>query len=73
MVTHTKILGKDPNTNQPIYDISTLKQKACRTCGAPIYWVVSPKGKRLPVNQWGVSHFTDCPHAKSHSRGSKRA
>lgn len=40
----------------------------CRSCGAAILWVTDA-GKHIPVSVasledgWGVSHFTDCPHA----------
>jgi hypothetical protein len=40
----------------------------CKSCGAPIYWIVTPSGKRMPCNPDGVSHFATCPHAAEHRR-----
>ena len=40
---------------------------ACRSCGAAIIWVISPKsGKKMPVNFEAphVSHFATCPQAE---------
>ena len=38
----------------------------CRTCGAPIVWVVNPEtGKRPPYDLDGVSHFATCPQSKT--------
>lgn len=41
---------------------------ACRSCKAPIVWIVTAAGKRMPVNASpgevrGESHFATCPHA----------
>lgn len=28
-----------------------MKQSACRTCGAPIFWITTvPKGKKMPLD-----------------------
>lgn len=43
--------------------------RACRSCGAGIFWIVTALGKKMPVN--GVaktSHFATCPNAKQHRR-----
>lgn len=41
----------------------------CRSCGAPIIFVRTAKGKLNPINadgpDRGVSHFTTCPDAKT--------
>jgi hypothetical protein len=66
----TPVVGKDPITNQPIFDIADLDQGMCRSCGAPIFWATTAKGKKMPVNNMGVSHFTDCPNATAHSKKS---
>ncbi len=42
--------------------------KACRSCGAGIYWIVTAKGKRMPVDPDGTSHFATCPNADQHRR-----
>jgi hypothetical protein len=57
----------------------------CRSCHAPVYWIVTGHGKRMPVDcevdgaqrpgrdpGRGVSHFATCPHAAQHrKRGAK--
>lgn len=43
----------------------------CRSCGAGIYWGVTENGKKVPLNINTTSHFTTCPHAKQHSKGSQ--
>ena len=35
----------------------------CRSCGAPIFWVITPKGRRMPVDPTDISHFATCPEA----------
>lgn len=35
----------------------------CRSCGAPIEWVLTESGKRMPVDPDGTSHFVTCPEA----------
>jgi len=36
----------------------------CKSCGAPIYWVKTKNGKRMPVNaKRPTSHFATCPQA----------
>ena len=51
----------------------TVTPTTCASCRAPIAWVVTAKGKRMPVN-WparadadgvrrGESHFATCPEA----------
>lgn len=37
---------------------------SCSGCGAAIVWVVTTKGKRMPVDGDGTSHFATCPDAK---------
>jgi CRISPR/Cas system-associated exonuclease Cas4 (RecB family) len=66
----TPVVGTDPITNQAIYDIAELDQGVCRSCGAPIFWATSKNGKKMPVNNMGISHFTDCPNATAHSKKS---
>lgn len=36
---------------------------ACRSCGAPIAWVVTRAGKRAPIDPDGTNHFATCPQA----------
>lgn len=43
----------------------------CRSCGAPIHWVITPIGKRMPmaeVDGGYVSHFSNCPNAAWHRK-----
>lgn len=50
----------------PIPPSSPLQD--CRSCRAPIHWIVTAAGKRMPVNPDGTSHFADCPNAATHRR-----
>jgi hypothetical protein len=43
-------------------------QRECRSCRAPIYWVVTDAGKPMPVNPDGSSHFATCAHAAEHRK-----
>lgn len=44
----------------------------CRSCEAMIAWIVTPAGKRMPVETRGAirgeSHFAHCPNAAQHRR-----
>ncbi len=56
----------------------------CRSCGAPIIWMKTKRGKSMPVNaapslEFGqvlpeydptkhVSHFATCPNAAKHRK-----
>lgn len=42
--------------------------KECRTCKAPIHWIETPRGKRMPVNPDGTSHFSTCAQAAEHRK-----
>lgn len=43
--------------------------KPCRACQAPIVWVETPRGKRMPVDAvTGTSHFDTCPNADQFRR-----
>lgn len=35
----------------------------CKACGADVWWIRTRKGKVMPWNRWGESHFADCPRA----------
>lgn len=41
----------------------------CRSCGAPILWCVTARGKKMPVDvpaddEPTTSHFATCPNAQ---------
>jgi hypothetical protein len=40
----------------------------CRGCKATIYWIKTSKGKNMPVNPDGTSHFATCPQAATFHR-----
>lgn len=44
------------------------ERKACSSCKAPIYWVLTEKRSACPVDPDGASHFTTCPNANQHSK-----
>lgn len=43
-------------------------ESTCRSCEAPIVWCVTARGKRMPMDPAGTSHFKTCPNAKEHSQ-----
>lgn len=44
--------------------------KPCRSCGAPILWIATRSGKRMPVDaKTDVVHFKTCPDADKHRNG----
>jgi hypothetical protein len=50
----------------------------CRSCGAEIVWTRTAQDRAIPLSlrsvqtrdgqQWLLSHFSDCPHAKEWSK-----
>lgn len=55
------------------------RETMCSSCGAPIAWIVTGGGKRMPISlrtvvvnlageREGESHFADCPNAAEHRR-----
>ena len=63
---------------------TTERETTCKSCGAPVYFVLQPSGARMPVEVRGdvvgarhpagaepgagTSHFATCPHADLHRR-----
>lgn len=43
-------------------------EKPCRSCGAPMIWITTPAGRKMPVNPDGTSHFGTCPNANDHRK-----
>lgn len=35
----------------------------CKGCSLDIYWIETVKGKKMPVDPDGTSHFATCPQA----------
>lgn len=74
-----------PNAPQLFTVPRDSRPDTCHGCGAPIYWIVTAKSKRMPVNTRveggldplvdregrGISHFADCPKA-AHFRRAPR-
>jgi hypothetical protein len=42
--------------------------KACKSCGAGIYWIRTAAGKAMPCDPDGTSHFASCPQADQHRK-----
>ncbi len=40
--------------------------RACRSCDARVFWIVTPRGRKMPVDADGTSHFATCPQADEH-------
>lgn len=48
------------------FRVTEENQSECRSCGAPILWCVTVKGKKMPVDmpegdEPTTSHFSTCP------------
>lgn len=48
------------------------KDDECRSCGAMIWWVITPRGRAMPIDppeeegdSLVESHFTSCPQGKT--------
>jgi len=54
-----------PTTPQEFRDqgYKHLGNGKCKACQAPIYWVETPKGKKIPLNKDLTAHWTSCPKA----------
>lgn len=39
------------------------EESECRSCGEPIWWVVTAKGKNMPLDDNGEAHFNTCGFA----------
>lgn len=46
--------------------------RSCISCGCRIYWIETPRGKRMCVDPDGTSHFATCKDAAKF-RGKSRA
>lgn len=46
--------------------------RSCLSCGSRIYWIETPRGKRMCVEADGTSHFARCADAAKF-RGKTRA
>lgn len=64
------LIGADPGDEEreapkgPLFEIPAgATSTPCRSCGAPVYWVTTRRGKKMPVNADGTSHFASCPQA----------
>ena len=51
-----------------LLDLLGADHGSCSSCSAPIRWVVTKAGKRMPINRDGFSHFADCPNAGTHRK-----
>jgi hypothetical protein len=68
----------------PFFEVPPkTRETACRSCEAPIYWIVTTAGKRMPVDceaneechpptdhgpGLGLSHFATCPQGNTWRR-----
>lgn len=43
-------------------------EKACRSCGGRMFWIVTASGRKMPLNPDGTSHFASCPDADAHRK-----
>lgn len=38
----------------------------CKSCRAPLFWIVTKNGKKAPIDRDGLNHFGSCPNAQAH-------
>jgi hypothetical protein len=48
-------------------------EKACKGCGAAIFWTITTNGRRQPVNLDGTSHHATCPQGAEFHYHKRRA
>jgi len=36
----------------------------CRSCDAPIWWILTKNNKKMPLNNDLTSHFSSCPQSR---------
>ncbi len=53
-----------------VFRVTEDNQAECKSCGAPILWCVTAKGKKMPVDvptddTPTTSHFATCPDANT--------
>lgn len=51
-----------------VFRVTEENESECRSCGAPILWCITAKGKKMPVDVPTddgptTSHFATCPEA----------
>lgn len=53
------------NGRQLTFDVPPDADRGtCRSCGRPVAWIITAKGKKMPVDLGsGESHFATCPEA----------
>lgn len=51
--------------NDTKYEIPAgTPEKSCRACGGAIFFIPTAKGKQMPVDADGTSHFATCSDPK---------
>jgi len=64
-----------PTTESPLVDSGEPQgdKAVCKgpTCHATIWWQITAKGKRTPVNRDGSPHWKDCPDREQFKRRPK--
>lgn len=88
-MTDTERAGSAPQKPRPVtYFVVPRDTEAskCRGCGALVFWIVTAKGKKMPVDTRvdggleplrdrdgrGLSHFATCPKADRFRRRGAR-
>jgi hypothetical protein len=59
------------NRIRALFNLMGNHPRECKSCGAPIYWITTKAGRRMPITQMGISHFADCPNANQHRSSRK--
>jgi len=58
----------DRGAQPPSPQTDNESSATCSSCGAPILWVVTQAGKRMPLDPDGTTHFATCPNADEHRK-----
>jgi len=45
----------------------------CRGCREIVLWTITPRGRRMPIDRDGISHFATCPEATRFRSRSRRS
>lgn len=58
------------------------RRGTCQSCNAPVRWITTARGLQMPIaeatiqtidgEEWGLSHFVDCPQARGWSKKASR-
>jgi len=48
-------------------------RRSCRSCAAIVFWIETSRGRKMPLDPDGTSHFATCPDAAHHRKPRSRS